>query len=101
MYKFVIVYKDELEKGEEEESGEHGFPEPIAHQVAIDHLTKKNPHYYSIADKVGLEEVLQEWYDSVFTPEKTGGRMARIKRYKKKHPKTAFTVVGGSNLFGK
>jgi hypothetical protein len=95
-YKFVLVNKSEVEKGEREEAGEHNFPPEQAHNVALQHLTKKDPHYYTKADAAGLEE----WNDSVFTKDKTGGRMARIKKYKKKHPGQAFTVVGGSNIAG-
>lgn len=102
-YRFVLVNKSEVEKGEREEAGEHNFPPEQARNVALQHLTKKDPHYYTKADAAGLEEegeTLEEWNDSVFTKDKTGGRMARINRYKKKYPGRAFTVVGGSNIAG-
>ena len=54
--KMVVVDKSELEKGEHEEETEHGFSEPVAKQTAIDHLTKKDPQYYTKADAAGLEE---------------------------------------------
>jgi hypothetical protein len=74
-YKFVLVNKSEVEKGEKEEAGEHNFPADMAHNVALQHLTKKDPHYYTKADAAGLEEEgsnLDEWNDSVFTKDKTG-----------------------------
>ena len=107
-YKFVLVDKGEVEKGEREEAGEHNFPPEQAHNVALQHLTKKDPHYYTKADAAGLEELvreaIKEWHDSIFTKDKTGGRIGRLKRniakQKKKHPGSGFTVVGGSNIAG-
>lgn len=103
MYRFVLVDKQELRKGEREEAEEHGFSPDVAHDTALDHISKKDPHYYSRLQALGLEEegeMLEEWNDSIFTKEKSGGRLARVKRYKRKHPGRPFTVVGGGNLVG-
>ena len=100
-YKLVFIDKAEIKKGEGEEAEEHGFPPEVAHSTALDHLSKKNPHYYSILQKLGLEETvreeLKEWTDSIFTSDKVGGRMGRIKKQLKKLKGWA-TVVGDTGL---
>lgn len=55
MYKLIIVDSKELQTGIKKEMSEHGMSEKEARKTAIDHL-KENPHYYSIADSVGLED---------------------------------------------
>jgi len=91
----MIVNKHELKMGIEKESGEHGMSYEQAHKTALDHL-KERPDYYSVADKAGLEEEsLDEWYDSIFKKNMTGGRTKRLKN--KKGP---FTVVGTSAIIG-
>ena len=59
MAKLIVLDRKELENGIKKEMSEHGMDEKKARQTAIDHL-KENPHYYSIADSVGLEDEEQE-----------------------------------------
>lgn len=54
--KLVLVDREELHKGEEEERSEHGFDKELSANVATQHLDKKDPHYYTKADAAGLEE---------------------------------------------
>jgi hypothetical protein len=100
-YKLVFIDKAEIKKGEGEEAEEHGFPPEVAHDTAIDHLSKKDTHYYSILQSLGLEEIvreeLKEWTDSIFTKDKVGGRMGRARRELKKVKGWA-TVVGDTGL---
>jgi hypothetical protein len=102
-YRLVFIDKKEIEKGESEEAGEHGFPPEVAHKTALDHLTKKDTHYYSILQKLGLEEAvveeLKEWIDSIFTKDKVGGRMGRARKELKKVKGWA-TVNGDTGLSG-
>ena len=98
MLRFVLVDKKELHKGEREEAGEHGFSPEVAHDTAMDHLSKTDPHYYSRLQSLGLEEegeTLEEWYDTTFTKERTGGRLKRLKKVK-----GPWTAVGTPNLAG-
>ena len=120
MYKLFLIDKSELKKGESEEAEEHGFTPDVAHRTALDHLEKKDPHYYSKLADLGLEEEGEEKLEEYktgfgggkmgdskyaqgikstktfpFTKENTGGRLKRLKKYKGKFP---FTVVGGSNI---
>jgi hypothetical protein len=79
--RLIIVDKKELEMGIEKESTEHGMSYEQARKTAIDHL-KERPDYYSVAEKAGLEEEgLDEWTDSIFTKERTGGRTGRLKKH--------------------
>ncbi len=55
MLTLFIFDKKELEVGIEKEMKEHGMSHEEALRTAKDHL-KENPHYYSIADSVGLED---------------------------------------------
>lgn len=96
--RLVIVDKKELTKGEKEEAEEHGFSKKIAKKTALDHLTKKDPHYYTKLaqydlEEEGLEEEIKTGPKFPFDSEGvTGGRMKRVKGKKN------VTVVGGSNL---
>ena len=54
--KLVLVDREELAMGAGEEAEEHGMSPEDARNTALQHLSKKNPHYYSIAKSVGLEE---------------------------------------------
>lgn len=97
-YRFILIDKNELHKGEREEEEEHGFTPDVAHKTALDHISKKDPHYYSRLQALGLEEegeTLEEWHDSVFTKEKTGSRLGRLKK-----TKGPWTAVGTPNLTG-
>lgn len=105
MPKLLIVDRKELQKGIEKEKSEHGMSDAKARKTAIDHL-KENPHYYSIADSVGLEdeEALEE-VSHMVKPTKAKltripSRTAKLKQYAKKHPNRPFTVVGGSGIVG-
>ena len=51
--------ENELRKGVDDESGEHGLPKEKAIKVARDHL-KKDKHYYSKLAKIGLEEKIND-----------------------------------------
>lgn len=83
--RFIIVNKKELEMGIEKESTEHGMSYEEAKKTAIEHL-KERPDYYSVAEKAGLEEdELNEWNDSIFTKNRTGGRLGGLKKNVKKH----------------
>lgn len=117
VYRLYLIDKRELTKGEKEEAEEHGFEPSVAHRTALDHLEKKDPHYYTKLAQYGLEEESLEEYKTgfgggkmgsskdaqgiastktfPFTKENTGGRLKRLDKYKGKFP---FTVVGGSNL---
>jgi hypothetical protein len=55
MLTLFIYDKKELETGIKKEMEEHGMSHEEATKTAKDHL-KENPHYYSIADSVGLED---------------------------------------------
>jgi len=55
MLTLMIFDKHELETGIRKEMQEHGMSKEEATKTAKDHL-KENPHYYSIADSVGLED---------------------------------------------
>lgn len=105
MPKLIIIDRKELQKGIEKEKSEHGMNDAKARKTAIDHL-KENPHYYSIADSVGLEneETLEET-SHIVKPTKAKlthipSRTKKLKQYAKKHPGRPFTVVGGSNVAG-
>lgn len=83
--KLILVDKHELELGIEKESSEHGMSPEEARKTAIDHL-KERPDYYSQAEKAGLEEEgMLEWNDSNFPKDRTGGRLAGLKKNVKKH----------------
>lgn len=109
MVRLLIVDRKELQKGIEKEKSEHGMSDAKARKTAIDHL-KENPHYYSIADSVGLEdeETLEEALAAIngipsgknwpFT--RPAGRLKGIERKVKKNRGRAVTVVGGSNIAG-
>lgn len=60
MYKLYLIDKRELSKGESEEAEEHGFEPDVAHRTALDHLEKKDPHYYTKLAQYGLEEEGEE-----------------------------------------
>ena len=98
MLKLVIVDKKELAKGEKEEAEEHGFTPSVAKKTALDHLTKKDPHYYTKLaqydlEEEGLEEEIKTGPHFPFDSDTvTHGRMKRLKGKKN------ITVVGGSNL---
>ena len=70
--KFALVDKNELAAGEHEEAGEHNMSPEEAEKTALQHLTKKNPHYYSIAKSVGLEEESYELNESALLEYKKG-----------------------------
>ena len=70
--KFVLVDKNELASGEREESEEHNMSQEDAERTALQHLTKKNPHYYSIAASVGLEEESLELNEQALLEYKKG-----------------------------
>jgi hypothetical protein len=72
MYKIYLIDKSELKKGEHEEETEHGFSPDVAIRTAKDHLEKKDPHYYTKLDKLGLEEEQLEEYKSGFGSGKMG-----------------------------
>jgi len=55
MLTLLIINKKELETGIKKEMEEHGMSLEKATKTAKDHL-KENPHYYSIAQSVGLED---------------------------------------------
>jgi len=55
MLTLFIFDKKELEDGTQKEMQEHGMSHEEAVKTAKDHL-KENPHYYSIAQSVGLED---------------------------------------------
>jgi hypothetical protein len=100
--KFALVDKKELAAGESEEAEEHGMTSAEAHKTALQHLTKKNPHYYSIAKSVGLEEeelenMIKEWYNELFRKDNTGSRW-NTKSIRKSKPST---TVGSSLPFGR
>lgn len=93
--RLLVINKEELKKGIEKESSEHGMSYEEARKTAIDHL-KERPDYYSVADKAGLEEKdMCEWNDSIFKKGRTGGRLKRLKTMKK-----PFTVVGTDATIG-
>lgn len=105
MVKLLIINRKELAKGIQKEMEEHGMSEEEATKTAKDHL-KENPHYYSIADSVGLEdeETLEE-VSHIVKPTKAKlkhipSRLPKLKKYAKKHPGRPFTVVGGSGIVG-
>ena len=88
--KLILLDKKELEKGIEKESQEHGMTPEEARKTAIDHL-KENPHYYSIADTVGLEEEnVDEGKNYPFEGEFTRyeGRTGRLKKHWNKQKKS-------------
>lgn len=86
MLKLVIIDKSELRSGEKEEAEEHGFDPQTAHQVAIDHLTKKDPHYYTKAQAAGLED--EEKLEEAKAPKKAKYKVGFNKKPgKKKQPK--------------
>lgn len=113
MPKLIVINRKELQKGIQKEKGEHGMSDAEARKTAIDHL-KENPHYYSIADSVGLEdeEALEEALAALngiptgknwpFT--KPAGRLKGIEkkvRKAKKQGTTAYAVgPGGSGIVG-
>lgn len=99
MLRLVIIDKSELQKGEREEAEEHGFSKDVAHKTAMDHLTKKDPHYYTKLAQYDLEE--DELEEAIKTgPEypysdkkvKGKGRYGRIKNMKN------VLAVGGGTL---
>jgi len=98
MLKLVLVDKKELARGEKEEAEEHGFSPDIAKRTVLDHLTKKDPHYYTKLaqydlEEEGLDEEIKTGKNFPFDSTKVaGGRMKRLKGKKN------ITVVGGSNL---
>ena len=67
MYKLYLIDKTELTKGEKEEKEEHGFAPDVAKRTALDHLEKKDPHYYTKLAQYDLEEEeLQQEYKTAF-----------------------------------
>lgn len=104
MYKLVVVDREELAKGEREEGEEHGFTPDVAHKTALDHLTKKDPHYYSKIAQYGLEEepmneAIKSGPNYPYSDKSvTKGRYGRVKAQLKKKKNKGATVVGGSNL---
>lgn len=88
--KLILLDKKELEKGIKKESEEHGMSYEEARRTAIDHL-KENPHYYSVADSVGLEEEnIEEGQNYPFEREftKYEGRTGRLKKHWNKQKKS-------------
>jgi hypothetical protein len=55
MYKLIIKENKELQMGIKKEMEEHGMSYAKAKKTAADHL-KENPHYYTVAASVGLED---------------------------------------------
>ena len=95
MYKLAIVDRHELEMGIKKEMTEHGMSEQKARKTAMDHL-KENPHYYSIASGVGLEdEMVAEdgQIERPFTNKAKGIHGRRL-------PKTKGTYTVGASVPG-
>ena len=98
MYKLYLIDKRELSKGESEEAEEHGFAPDVAHRTALDHLEKKDPHYYTKLAQYGLEEEGEETleeYKSGFGSGKMGDS-----RHAQRRPSTStypyIKVKGGT-----
>jgi hypothetical protein len=100
MYKLAIVDRQELEMGIKKEMTEHGMSEQKARKTAMDHL-RENPHYYSIASGVGLEDEMvaedgQIKRQFVKRMKKIPSRLTKLKKHYRKGPATAV----GSSLPG-
>mgnify|MGYP003350318663 CR=1 FL=1 len=88
--RLILIDKEELQKGIEKESSEHGMSPEEARKTALDHL-KERPDYYSVAEKAGLEEENvdegKDWpYDTKMAS--GSGRYGRLKLAYKKNPNT-------------
>jgi len=109
MYKLIIKESKELDIGIKKEMEEHGMSFAEARKTAMDHL-KENPHYYTIAASVGLEdeEELEEALAAIngipagknwpFT--KPAGRLKGIERKIRKAKSQGSAAYGGPGPIG-
>lgn len=108
MYKLIIKENKELQMGIKKEMEEHGMSYAKAKKTAADHL-KENPHYYTVAASVGLEdEEISESLPAIsgipsgkkFPFTQPSGRLKGIKRQIKKAHKSGTAAYAGPGQFG-
>jgi hypothetical protein len=97
MYKLIIYNKKELELGIRKETEEHGMSREQATKTAKDHL-KENPHYYTLADKAGLEDEYVSEASQIQRPFTKKAKGIHGRRLPKDNPKRPSTTVGSSQI---